>query len=252
VPDEGSPFAACNRAWWQQLDLSAAQALVVQQDLETIDATESHIRDVDEHLGQLSISSPWHEDTPFLMQLPGLGVVNTMTVLSAIGTVDRFPTPDHLVGYSGLGTRVSQSGETLRSGGISKAGRRELRTALVQAAWVAVRTDPYWRGKFSRLKDRIGAQKAVTAIARKLLVVIWHVLTRREAARHADPQDIARKMLRWATKYRLATSARMSRQEFVSREMDRLGLGHLPIEIRDGGWTLRLHAEPTPPQVAAS
>jgi len=243
-PTGGDPFVASNRAWWGKLDVSPTQALVVQQDLETVDSTESQIAEVEEHLAQLSVSPAWHEDTPVVIQLPGFGIVNAMTVLSAIGTVDRFPTPDHLVGYSGLGARVSQSGDTLRSGRISKTGRRELRTALVQAAWIAVRTDGYWRHKFSRLESRIGAQNAATAIARKLLVVIWHVLTRREAARYADPQHIARKMLRWASKYRLATSARMSRKEFVSREMRRLGLGHLPVTIRDGGWTLCLDAQP--------
>lgn len=242
-PPGGDPFGASNRTWWERLDVSATQAMVVRQDLETLDSAESQIAEVNEHLAQLSIAAPWHDDTTFVMQLPGFGIVNTMTVLSAIGTIDRFPTPDHLVGYSGLGARISQSGETLRTGRITKTGRRELRTALVQAAWTAVTTDNYWRDRFSGLERRIGPQKAVIAIARKLLVVMWHVLTRREAARHGDPQHTARKMFHWASKYRLATSARMSRKEYVRRELQRLGLGHLPITIRDGGWTLRFNAD---------
>ena len=143
-----------------------------------------------------------------MMQLPGFGVVNTMTVLSAIGTIHRFPTPDHLVGYSGLGARVRQSGDTLHSGRISKTGRRELRTALVQAAWTAVNTHSYWRHKSTRLERRIGAQNAIVAIARKLLVVIWPVLTRRTAARHSDPPHTARHVLRCATPYRPAPPPR--------------------------------------------
>lgn len=243
-PPKGDPFSQSNGQWWEQLDVTGTQAILVKQDLDTLDSAQSQIAEVEEHLAQLSIAPPWHEDTTFVMQLPGFGVVNTMTVLSAIGIIDRFPTPDHLVGYSGLGARVHQSGDTIRSGRITKTGRRELRAALVQAAWTAVGTDTYWRRKFERLERRIGAQKAIVAIARKLLVVIWHVLTRREAARHGDPQHTARKFLRWATEYRLATSARISRTEFVRREMDHLGLGHLPITIRQGGWTLRLDGKP--------
>jgi transposase len=147
-----------------------------------------------------------------------------MTILAAIGDIERFPSPAQLVGYAGLGARVHASGDSCRTGKISKQGRRELRTALVNSAWVAVRFSDHWRQQFDRLATRIGKQKAITATARKLLVVIWHVLTKKEADHQADVQAVARSFLRWATEHRLARSQRVHRHDFVRDRLATLGL----------------------------
>jgi hypothetical protein len=92
----------------------------------------------------------------FIMQIPGIGLYTGMTILAAIGDIARFPTPSQLVGYAGLGARVRASGDWYQTGRISKRGRRELRTALVNSAWVAVRFSSYWRCKFEKMAARIG------------------------------------------------------------------------------------------------
>ena len=109
-----------------------------------------------------------------------------MTILAAVGDIARFPTSKQLVGYAGLGTRIHASGQVQRSGGITKEGRSELRIAMVEAAWVAVEHHPHWKGEFERLSVRIGKPKAIVAIARKLLVAVWHVLSRRCADIHGS------------------------------------------------------------------
>src|SRR6516225_5945119 len=98
-----------------------------------------------------------------------------MTILAAIGEISRFPSPQKLVGYSGLGASVHASGQTHHTGPITKQGRRELRTVLVEAAWSAVEHHPFWKAEFARLVPALGKGKAIVAIARKLLVVVWHV-----------------------------------------------------------------------------
>jgi len=146
-------------------------------------------------LAHLSVSEPWAHQVIFLIQLPGIGLLTAMTIpstllrtgLSAIGDISRFLTAKKLVGYGGLGARIHASGQTCRSGGITKQGRRELRTAMIEAAWVAVRTHPHWEAQFQRLEKRIGKQKAIVAMARKLLVVVWHVLSEQVADRYGDP-----------------------------------------------------------------
>lgn len=102
------------------------------------------------------------------------------TILAAIRDIERFPSPARLVGYAGLGARVHASGDSYQTGKISKQGRRELRTVLVTSAWIAVRFSDHWQRQFDKLAARIGKQKAISAIARKLLVVIWHVLTKKK------------------------------------------------------------------------
>ena len=188
-----------NRAWWQSLSLNTVERLRVQHDLGTLDHLADQITDVHASLAQLSVCIPWSEDVPFLLQMPGIGLISAMTLLSAIGDITRFPTPKHLVGYAGLGAGVRSSGQTTRSGPITKSGRGELRTTLIQVAWAASRYSPYWRACFSRLAPHKGSQKAITIIARKILVVIWHVLTDRTIDRNADPAQVERAFLTWAT-----------------------------------------------------
>ena len=91
------------------------------------------------------------------------------------------PDANHLVGYSGLGARVHDSGVTCHYGGITKSGRKDLRAVLVEAAQIAVLHDPRWKNELARLEPHTGRNKAIVAIARKLLVIIWHILTKHEA-----------------------------------------------------------------------
>jgi transposase len=59
---------------------------------------------------------------PFLLQLPGIGLISAMTILAAIGQISRFASAKALVGYSGLGVRVHASGQVHRTGGKTCAG----------------------------------------------------------------------------------------------------------------------------------
>lgn len=124
-----------------------------------------------------------------------------MTLLSAIGDISRFPSAKQLVGYAGLGASVHASGQVQRGGRITKEGRSELRTAMVEAAWIAIEHHPHWKKLFAQLSGRLGKQKAIVAIARKLLVAVWHVLTREQADTHADAHAIARTLVRWIERY---------------------------------------------------
>ena len=63
---------------------------------------------------------------------------------------------------------------------------------MVEAAWVTVEHHPNWKGEFERLSARIGKPKAIVAIARKLLVAVWHVLSQKSADIHADLQAVGR------------------------------------------------------------
>jgi hypothetical protein len=76
---------------------------------------------------------------------------------------------------------------------------------------------------FSRLAPHKGPQKAITIIARKILVVIWHVLTHRVSDRNADPAQVERAFLKWATAHRLATSRGLSRTQFVHNALVLVG-----------------------------
>lgn len=226
LPPEGRAFSQANREWWANLPLSPTEKLRLRHDLSIVDSLSTLIDEAEEELARLSVSDPWADVTPFLIQLPGFGLLTTMTVLGAIGTIDRFAEDKKLVGYAGLGARVHDSGKTHKGGGITKQGRRDLRSALIEAAWAATRSSQYWQGEFDPLARRIGQEKAIVAIARRLLVTAWHVLTKEEADRFANPEKVAAKFMSWSWKLDDHLRGGLSTSQFVRSHLMRLGLGH--------------------------
>jgi transposase len=225
VPPGGKLFGAANRAWWLGLGLTSSEKLRLRQDLILLDQLDPLISEVETEINRLSLAEPWADLTPYLLQLPGIGLITAMTILSAIGEIERFPSAKKLVGYAGLGAKVHSSGLTHRTGGITKQGRKELRRVLIEAAWTAVRYDQHWKEQFEHLAYHIGREKAIVAIARKLLVIIWHVLTAKVADRRAEPQQVARYFIRWGRQLRVKTTLGLKASEFARQHLDRLQLG---------------------------
>ncbi len=118
-------------------------------------------------------------------------------MVAAIGDIARFPTAGQLVGYIGLNPRVRQSGsEKARHGRISKQGPGEVRHVLVEAAWHAMRTPGPLRIFGERIAAKRGANVAVVAVARKLLVIAWHMLNRDEEYAYTRPSLMREKIRR--------------------------------------------------------
>ena len=219
-----APFTKAARAWWDTLDISATEQLRVHQDLAFLGALEPLIAALDTELLRLSSLAPWADQAAFLVQLPGISIKSAMVILSAIGDIRRFPSAKALVGYAGLGAGIYASGQTRHGRHITKQGRRELRTTMVESAWQAVANHPHWKAEFDRLKPNLGPNKAIVAIARKLLVVCWHVLFEQVSDRNAIPEKVAAKLLVWAE--RLGKTYRGStRGAFVQRELQRIHVG---------------------------
>jgi hypothetical protein len=121
VPPEGDSFSEANRAWWSQLELSPSEKLRARQDLVMLDQLGPLLVEIENELNRLSLNEPWAEQMPYLLQLPGIGLLTALTILGAIGEIERFPTAKKLVGYAGLGARVHASGQTHRSGDTQSA-----------------------------------------------------------------------------------------------------------------------------------
>jgi transposase len=115
-----------------------------------------------------------------LATIPGVGPLLSLTFAAEIGEVWRFPGPGKLVGYAGLAPRISQSGERSAIGALSKAGSRTLRWAAVEAANQAWRPSNPWHGHYLRISARHGKNPAKSAVARKLLIAAWQMLSRQQ------------------------------------------------------------------------
>jgi transposase len=186
-----------DQAWWEgQKNISSLEKMQIRQELSLLQEVEKLKEAVDEELQRQSTSSQWGKQAVQIMQLPGVGFVVAMTVLAAIGDISRFENAKQLVGYAGIGAGVHDSGKTHKEKKITKKGRRELRWALVEAAWRAVRMSPFWKAEYEKhLKRMRKPNQAIVVIARKLLIAIWHVLSKEETDIHASEEDLAYKML---------------------------------------------------------
>jgi transposase len=186
-----------DQAWWDgQKNISSLEKMQIRQELLLLQEVEKLKEAVDEELQRQSTSSQWGKQAVQIMQLPGVGFVVAMTVLAAIGDISRFESAKQLVGYAGIGAGVHDSGKTHKEKKITKKGRRELRWAMVEAAWRAVRMSPFWKAEYEKHLQRMRKpNQAIVVIARKLLIAIWHVLSKEETDIHASEEDLAYKML---------------------------------------------------------
>jgi len=234
-----NPFAPEQRTWWASLPLSETEQFLVHSDLETLDFAQRQIEQVEACLKQESARD---DRIPLLVQLPGVAMLTAITILAAIGDISRFETAKKLVGYAGLGARVHDSGMTHTTGRITKAGRKDLRQAMVNAANNAVQHHMHWKKEMARLELRLGRSKAIVAIAHKLLVAVWHVLSNAQADRYADPQDVARSLFAHAYKVGVKNLPNgQSALAFTREQLDRLEIGK---DLKEIPWGSKPHKLP--------
>ncbi|MBK8419220.1 IS110 family transposase [Candidatus Villigracilis saccharophilus] len=120
------------------MPLGKLEKVNLQSDLETLRFAEDQLVRITSTMKELAAKD---ERVIRLIQLPGFGIT-TLTLIAAIGEITRFEDAKHLVGYAGLGARIHDSGLTTRTGKITKAGRKDMRAVLVEAAQVAANTHP--------------------------------------------------------------------------------------------------------------
>jgi transposase len=111
-----------------------------------------------------------------LAEIPGIGLSSAQAILAEVGLdMTRFPTAAHLTSWSRLTPRTIQSGSTSRSTKTGK-GNPYLKGALGQAAATAARTNTFLGERYRRIVKRRGKPKALVAVARSILVIVWHLL----------------------------------------------------------------------------
>jgi len=120
-----------------------------------------------------------------LDEIPGISPLGAQIILAEIGLdMTRFPTAGHLVSWARLCPRTIQSGARNRSGKAGK-GNPYLKGVLGEIAAAAARTDTFLGERYRRIVKRRGKLKALVAVARTILVIIWHLLAD-PAARYHD------------------------------------------------------------------
>jgi len=197
LPQGWTPFAQKTRCWMRERSLPPAEHFMLHNSLDLLEQIETRVDKVDEQLLQQARIS---ESAKLLMTIPGIDVTVAIGFLAAIDDVQRFPTPQKLASYFGLVPRIRQSANRCYHGGITKTGNCAARSLAIEAAQVLARSSSPLATIYYRVRYKRGHNVAVTALARKLIHVVWHLLSKREPYRYAPIPRTRTKLLKLKTR----------------------------------------------------
>jgi len=150
-------------------------AALVRMQLDLLDLLEQHIADIDRRIEVLL--QPLADEIALVATIPGVDHTAAAAVIGEIGTdMSRFGSDDRLASWAGVCPGNNETAGKRRSGKTRK-GNRYLRRVLVQCAWATRDTNTFLGRTFRRFQARIGGKKAAMAVAHKILVIVYHVLS---------------------------------------------------------------------------
>jgi len=173
-------FGKQGMEWLRSLQLPVPDQQILQSNLQVLETLNAEVRNADIQIARDATSE---EQAKLLMTMPGVDYYAAMVLLSEIGDVKRFSSDEKLVSWVGLAPQTHQSGETHWTGHITRKGSKRARWILTQCAQSARQHDPRMREFYERIERKHGSSKAVVAVARKMLAIMYVMLIRNEPYR---------------------------------------------------------------------
>jgi transposase len=175
---DGDLFTHKGFEWLGLQNLSVIdRQVIINSYLKEISTINELVANVEMQMASLAISDKRVE---LLLGFTGIDYYGALLLLYEIGDITRFSNPKKLVSWVGLAPSLYQSGNTRWTGRITRQGNKRIRWFLTEAAHMAARYDPKMKTFYERISRKKGHQKALIAVARKMLVSIYYVLTRNE------------------------------------------------------------------------
>jgi transposase len=160
----------------QEMPLPLHLRISLDSYLEQHATTLQALSKISKELDKAAIALGHEERIKNLRTIPGVGTTIAHTFVCEIFRPERFKRAEDICAYVGLAPITSHSGSGKERAWIRPSGQRYLRSILVESAWRLISVEPIYRDFYNRIRNRTGmAQKAITAVARKLLVLIWRI-----------------------------------------------------------------------------
>jgi len=188
APAVSDLFGKRGRQYLHAVELPKPERQMLSQDTALVESLNAEIAATEKWLREALRGDRRVE---ILRTIPGIGDLLATVFALEIDRIERFPTHAKLAAYAGMVPTVHSSGGRTFHGKLVRQRNKWLRWAAIEAAWMAVRLDPYFRTHFVARQRRKGSQTAIVATARRLLEIIWHVLKEdRPYHPHATPQPV--------------------------------------------------------------
>jgi transposase len=163
--------------WLADVELpSDSSRLAMDLLLDQFEFTYRHFLKVSTAVRALQRKARYKANAKLLRDIPGIGPLTTVQLLTEIEDVNRFRNFKHFNSYIGLKPMVHSSGESDRKGYMTYRHHQGLRSSLIECAWTTVQRDPVMLNRYEELLQRHTGKRAIVIIARKLLSRIFHVL----------------------------------------------------------------------------
>lgn len=163
--------------WLESLEFESEHSRqVLSQIIDTVNHLRKKLLEVNRNFRQLEKEGEYSAQIKLLKTVPGVALITSMTIITELSNIERFKSIDRLCSYVGLVPRTNSSGDNDRTGSITPRSNKQLRSMLVESAWIAIRHDPALMLKYGELVKRMDPNKAIVNIAKRLLSRIRYVL----------------------------------------------------------------------------
>ncbi|MFQ6112432.1 MAG: IS110 family transposase [Nitrospinota bacterium] len=198
-------FGKAGMEWLRELELTKDERRLLDGELELLDALNGRIGRSERWVKELAGDN---EDVRLLQSIPGIGRFFAVLLWSEIDGIERFANPKKLCSYAGLVPSTYSSGGKTFHGRITRRGNRWIRWAMVEAVVPAISSDYWLRSHYEHVKRSHGVNPAKVAVARRLLTLVYRILSEKRAYRPV--KERTRRNLRQSVKSRHIPAAPMA------------------------------------------
>lgn len=151
-------------------------AFLLSKMLSRIDTVNVDIAEIDAEIDAELV--PFAAAVQRLDEIPGVGHIAASVIIAEIGLdMTRFPTSGHLTSWARFSPGIKESAGRKKGNGTTGHGNRYLARVLGEAAVVAGKTDTFLGERYRRIARRRGKKKAIVAVGRSILIIVWHLLS---------------------------------------------------------------------------
>ncbi len=180
IPDqfaEKSYWSKRFTKWLLEVELpSSSMKITLTEIIETVEFLRKRQYKLLKDIRRLSQTEKYKTNVSFLISVPGVGLKTSMSFLTEVDDITRFKNLDKLCSFVGLVPMTNSSGEKESVGNITKRHNKELRSAIIESSWIAIRNDPALMLAYQKLTKRMKPTKAIIRIAKKLINRMRYVL----------------------------------------------------------------------------
>ncbi len=177
APDQIGSWTKAYMNWLADLTFPYASSKeVLDRLLAILQAIETQIAQINASLVRSSKQAPINTQIELLRSVPGIGLTTALIIYAELYDMSRFSSAEKLCSFIGLVPHMSSSGERTYTGSLTVRGNKWIKAALIESAWIAITKDSVMLQQYTRYRNRMGGNKAIVRIAKKLLIRLRRVL----------------------------------------------------------------------------